>query len=486
MVYVIALSEKELDRIDMDLRLKQFFTKTVAADALPRGAEPQITMLVKRSPTSGQVSPLVWLGVVRQPRGEKVAAVDSRVNVELLRECPVPVSLQDIEGKLPLHVRNVVAAASGREVTILDDVVSEALLSALAQYHEKLRQLLDFLGEAAAPERLDPLGRVEDASWQEQLEAARLAMATVDIPLARLAAWRRPADRDAPALGGLIAEPYEPSLLDYDMHHFFDGDDVFQSMGPPYVGGSVGSTFRCDIQVFEHLGRRVEIANVNASPVETRLGTDLIFYHEPTQSFVLVQYKRLPHEAGNRWIRVDERLLSQLDRLERVAALSRPASLPHEWRLGPDPCFVKLAYWPLAETINPGPSPGMYLPVPYVRLLLEDDVTRGPNGGRMLGYPQVDRYLTNTEFTTLIKNGLVGTVGTTIEQLAEIGAQRAEEDQMSVVIAVERATGPLRETVKERHRRNHAQGYDKALADRLRRQRRPTPPIPGQQMFPES
>ncbi|MER6080127.1 hypothetical protein [Streptomyces sp. NPDC001833] len=486
MVYVIALSEKELDRIDMDLRLKQSFTKTVAADALPRGSEPQITLLVTRSPAAGQTSPLVWLGVVRQPRGEKVAAVDSRVNVELLRECPISVSLQAIEERLPLHVRNVVAAASGREVTILDEAVSEALLSALAQHHEKLQQLLEFLGEAAAPERLDPLGRVEDASWQEQLEAARLAMVTVGVPPARLAAWRRPDDRHAPVLAGLIAEPYEPSLLDYDMHHFFDGDDVFQSMGPPYVGGSVGSAFRCDIQVFEHLGRRIEIANVNASPVEARLGTDLIFYHEPTQSFVLVQYKRLPHEAGNRWIRVDKKLLSQLDRLERVAALSRPAGLPHEWRLGPDPCFVKLAYWPLRETIDPGPSPGMYLPVPYVRLLLEDDVTRGPNGGRMLGYPQVDRYLTNTEFTTLIKNGLVGTVGTTIEQLAEIGLQRAEEDQMSVVLAVERATGPLRETVKERHKRNHAQGYDKALANRLRGQRRPAPPIPGQQMFPES
>ncbi|MFJ5207043.1 hypothetical protein [Streptomyces nigra] len=484
MVYVIALSEKELDRIDMDLRLKRSFTKTVAAESLPSGSEPQITLLVRRSSVAGP-APLVWLGVVRQPRGEKVAAVDSRVNVELLRECPVSVSLRAIEAELPLDVRNVIVAASDREFTILDAVASEALLSALAQHHEKLRQLLDFLGEAAEPERLDPLSRAEDASWQEQLEAARLAMATVGIPPARLAAWRRPADRHAPALAGLIAEPYEPSLLDYDMHHFFDGDDVFQSMGPPYVGGSLGSAFRCDIQVFEHLGRRIEIANVNASPVETRLGTDLIFYHEPTQSFVLVQYKRLPHEAGNRWIRVDKKLLSQLDRLERVAALSRPAGLPHEWRLGPDPCFVKLSYWPLTETIDPGPSPGMYLPVPYVRLLLEDDVTRGPNGGRLLGYPQIDRYLTNTEFTTLIKNGLVGTVGTTIEELAAIGAQRAEEDKMSVVLAVERATGPLRETVKERHKRNHAQGYDKALANRLRRQRRYAP-MPGQQTFPEA
>lgn len=415
-----------------------------------------------------------------------MAAVDSRVTVDLLRECPVPVSMHSVGEQLPLPVRDALSAASRREVTILEDTISEALLTALAQQHEKLRLLLEFLGEAATPERLDPQRRPEDASWQEQIEAARLALVTGGIPPARLAAWRRPVGRDEPALAGLIAEPYEPSMIDYDMHHFFDGDDVFQSMGPPYEGNSLGSSFRCDIRVFEHLGRRIEIANVNATNVETRLGTDMIYYHEATQSFVLVQYKRLPHEARERWIPVDKRLLSQLDRLERVAALSRPAGLPHEWRLGPDPCFVKLAYWPLTETIDPGPAPGMYLPVPYVRLLLNDEATRGPNGGRRLGYPQVDRYLTNTEFTTLIKNGLVGTVGTTIDQLAELGAQRAEEDKMSVVLAVERATDPLRETVKERHKRNHSQGYDKTLANRLRRQRRATPPIPGQQAFPES
>ncbi|WP_143110693.1 hypothetical protein [Streptomyces sp. cf124] len=486
MVYVVALSEDQLDRIDMELRLKQVFTKTVAAASLPRDPRPQITLLVRRSSAADQASPLVWLGVVRQPRGEKVAAVDSRVTVDLLRECPVPVSMHSVGQQLPLGVRDALSAASRREVTVLEDTISEALLTVLAQQHEKVRQLLDFLGEAATPERLDPQRRPEDASWQEQHEAARLAMATVGIPPARLAAWRRPVGRHEPFLAGLIAEPYEPSLIDYDMHHFFDGDDVFQSMGQPYVRNSLGSSFRCDIRVFEHLGRRIEIANVNASDVETRLGTDMIYYHEATQSFVLVQYKRLPHEARERWTRVDKRLLSQLDRLERVAALSRPAGMPHEWRLGPDPCFVKLAYWPLTETIDPGPAPGMYLSVPYVRLLLNDDATLGPNGGRRLGYPQVDRYLTNTEFTTLIKNGLVGTVGTTIQQLAELGAQRAEEDKMSVVLAVERATDPLRETVKERHKRNHSQGYDKTLANRLRRQRRSTPPIPGQQTFPES
>lgn len=90
--------------------------------------------------------------------------------------------------------------------------------------------------------------------------------------------------------------------------------------------------------------------------------------------------------------------------------------------------------------------------------------------------------MTNTEFTELVKNGLVGTVGTTLDDLEALGVERAEEE-MSVVIAVERATASPRETVKERRKRNHARGYDKALATRLRK-RRPEPPMPGQQAFP--
>lgn len=52
--------------------------------------------------------------------------------------------------------------------------------------------------------------------------------------------------------------------------------------------------YRCDIHVLQDPeGRRLEIANVDATPVEGRLGTDLIYYHEATRSFILVQYKRL-------------------------------------------------------------------------------------------------------------------------------------------------------------------------------------------------
>lgn len=307
----------------------------------------------------------------------------------------------------------------------------------------------------------------------------RLGLAIANIPPSRLAAWRRPSDPNAPYLAGLIPEPFEQGMLEHDARHIDFGIDVFTEAGWPSGSYATGASFRCDIQVFEYLGSRIEVANINATPVENRLGADLIYYHEATQSFILVQAKRLPPAVGNRWMRVDKQLLGQLDRLDQVAALSRTPCAPHEWRLGSDPCFVKLAFWPLEETIESGPAPGMYLPVSYVRLLLGDDATQGPNGGTRLGYGYVDRYLGNTEFTELVKNGLVGTVGTTLDDLKLLGLERAEEG-MSVAIVVDRASAPPRETVKERHKRNHARGYDKALATKMR-QRQSRDPGAGQQ-----
>lgn len=204
----------------------------------------------------------------------------------------------------------------------------------------------------------------------------------------------------------------ERSLIDYDVRVAGAAFGMFSDW-------QQGNTVRCDIHVLHDAsGRRLEVVNVNATPVESRLGTDMLYYHEPTKSFVFVQYKRL--DPDPRSIYVDERLRSQLDRLEETAKLSTPPAQPSEWGLGNDPCFVKLAYWPQSADRCPaqGLAPGMHLPVSYIRLLLDDDCARGKRAGstaRILGYEQVERHLTGTQFIDLVKHGLAGTIGTTWE-----------------------------------------------------------------------
>jgi hypothetical protein len=155
-------------------------------------------------------------------------------------------------------------------------------------------------------------------------------------------------------------------------------------------------------------------------------------------------------------IRVDDRLMSQLDRLEKVSSLSSDPKVPGEWRLGKDSCFLKLAYWPTAGHKLDQLAPGMYLPLSYVRLLLRDDCTRGRSGrgdARYLGYGYVDRHLVGSQFVELVKHGLAGTVGTSASQLRELVEGRSKASQ-SVVMAIE-SSG---ESVGDRQRRNRDRG----------------------------
>lgn len=78
----------------------------------------------------------------------------------------------------------------------------------------------------------------------------------------------------------------------------------------------------------------------------------------------------------------------------------------------------------------------MYIPVSYARVLLDDDRTLGSRGGRIFSCKRVDRYLVGSEFADLVKLGLVGTVGTSVEQLRDFGLQRAREGY-SVVLGFE-------------------------------------------------
>ncbi|RKR90542.1 hypothetical protein BDK92_4918 [Micromonospora pisi] len=331
--------------------------------------------------------------------------------------------------------------------------------------HPGLIPLLDWLIAQASPPALNS-DDAADRAWQEQQDATRTVVRIADFPSAAFAAWRRPESRDAPYLAGLIPQPVEHSLIDHDIRVTGDAFGLSREWLSQHDG-------RCDIHVLQDdQGRRLEVVNVNATRVEARFGTDMIYYHEPTKSFVLVQYKRLdPHKRSTR---VDDRLLRQLDRLEELTRLSGTPERPAEWRLGKDPCFLKLAYWP-AGYDSPslkGLTPGMYLPVSYVRLLLADDCTLGSRTGsqaRLLGYDQVERHLVNTQFIELVKHGLTGTVGTSVTQLRNLVMRRVEEGR-SVVLARESSN----ESNRERAKRTRSRG---TKARRYAHQTHPQDPL---------
>ena len=447
MVYVVTLAGEELTDIRSRLRAEQRLTKAFnKGEALPEA--PRVVLVVRDGTDEGQSRTLAWLGVAVH-RG-KIGAVDDSLTVDHLRECTEDIPLDGNNGLLCLlsdEVREEI-----EQSFLLGSVRSfgrttwEAMENELRRRHPNLTLILDWLGALADPPGLSN-DAPEDQAWQAQRDAVGTIARIFKVPPTIFSAWKRPLSRHAPYLAGLIPEPVEQSLIEHDARTMADSSGLFSE----WIDRTDA---RCDIHVFrDETGRTLEIANVNATEVEARLGTDMIYFHEPTASFVLVQYKRLHPDRHT--MSVDARLLRQLDRLENVARLGKPAARPEDWRLGTDPCFLKLAYWPDKPAI-PADSlaPGMYLPVSYARLLLENDCTlsgrtrdNGENG-RMLGYDQVPRHLVNTQFIELVQHGLVGTIGVTVEQLRALVEERVQSGH-DTVVGVERS----RESARARQKR---------------------------------
>jgi hypothetical protein len=445
--YFVSLTADETASTVGQLRIDQRLTVALRRGQQPVGVDsagPPVVLVLTESGVGGPRR-LQFLGV--RARHNIVGPVDRSITIEPLRECMQTIYWEGPVGNLLDRLPKGLASDADRDaprgaVGECDRDVWSAVEGLLREGHPELGPLLDWLLAQANQVVFDD--SPADQSWQEQQDATRTVVRIAGFPPSAVAAWDRPPGRDDPYLAGVIPQPPEHSLIEHDIRAAGVAFDMAAQLA-----NEPGA--RCHIHVLrDNEGRQLEIANVNAIGVEHRTGTDMLYYYQPTESFVLVQYKRI--DPVKRFTLVDARLRSQLTRLEKVASLSRSAQGPDDWRLAGDPCFLKLAYWPQSDSglQVDGLAPGMYLPVSYVRLLLEDACT-GDDEQRHLGYPQVARHIVNTQFIELVRNGLAGTVGVTRDQLLDLVIERTAAGS-SMVVAIESS----RESAKARHQRAHS------------------------------
>jgi hypothetical protein len=439
MVYILTLtaSEEAGNRIKFlkERRLTKTFPKRIAQDWKPTA--PWIALVLSHGGEKRDVRYLKWMGAIS--RTDTPGQLDYSVTIDPLAPCLEEMPIDGPDGllaRLPEELKKEFTdTVAGEDVANCGQAFWEAFREAIEDKHPSMAELVDWLMALGTPPKFNSLDAA-DRSWQEQQDCAYCISRITGLPPLTFAAWRRPASRDAPYTAGLVPRPYEQAMAEHDARTVGVSSGMFDSWWPE-------DSTRYDIHVITTSdGRRLEIVNVNDTPIEGRTGTDMVYYHEPTQSFTLVQYKRLASRAKPMY--ADKRFYDQLDRLEEVARMSKAARMPSEWRLGGDPCFMKLAYWPEHENAHATRelAHGMYLPVSYIRILLKDDSTRGTKAGsqaRILGYDNVERHLVGQQFVELVTHGLVGTVGVTVEELRTFVCSRITAGQ-SVMLGVERGS----------------------------------------------
>ncbi|MCV4290448.1 hypothetical protein OH708_21275 [Pseudomonas capsici] len=163
--------------------------------------------------------------------------------------------------------------------------------------------------------------------------------------------------------------------------------------------------------VFEQGGRKLSVIYANRNALEHTLGVDLIYYNERFELFVLVQYKIMRDEDGVMIYRPDAQLAAEMARMDtfREAVKNIEPIVDHaEYRLSDDGFLVKMVP-------NKGLIPasgelikGMYLSREYMHFLIGKNGPKGPRGGQCISFENAPRYFTNSDFSSMVRAGWIG------------------------------------------------------------------------------
>ena len=97
---------------------------------------------------------------------------------------------------------------------------------------------------------------------------------------------------------------------------------------------------------------------------------------------MLVQYKRRERASGGeRWtFRPDAQFDRQLERMRSLVESDDEPTLPHEYRLDPRCCFLKICAPMTPDAFSSDLINGVYLPLAYWQSLAASDALVGERG----------------------------------------------------------------------------------------------------------
>ena len=192
---------------------------------------------------------------------------------------------------------------------------------------------------------------------------------------------------------------------------------------------------------FQKGDRSLDVIYANRNALEKTTGVDLIYFNEIYNSFVLVQYKLMKESAkSDSFIyRPDEQLEKELQRMDNFVRTYHQEKdiLCHEqYRLCDDGFMLKFVPNKGVQPASNELIKGMYVTRKYMQFLMSDNGPAGKKGGKVIDFENSPRYLTNTEFSTFVNRGWIGTRGIQSEALKKL-IQKYFESGNAVLIADE-------------------------------------------------
>lgn len=418
--FAVLLAKERMDTFLGCVAEERMFAEPVADFQHSRTA-PLVCFLVN-------AGKLTHIGLGR--RGVRAGTGLSRLNIGNAEELSEPISVRKLLNRLPKR-----SAASIRKRFQSGGLLTEKGFSAVV---ETLRQLAP-----QASTLLDRFSETRTARIRRWPDKARENLAQ-----------QKEAVLTALSIAGLSRNPIQEwAPSDETPVSFLDGLPSVRLREDPMVvndlqnlpGFEVVKTYPYGAAVFEseETSERLTVILANRLPLEEQTGTDLIYFNETYQSFVMVQYKAMEREdrrnrPAEAVYRPDEQLKEEIKRMDTVLSALKACESNTDiggYRLAENPFFLKLCSRLVFNPDDVGLVPGMYLPLDYWKLLEIDPGIQGPRGGLRITYENAKRHFDNTAFTTVVSKAWVGTTPSQSQVLRDVIRANLETGK-AVAIAI--------------------------------------------------
>lgn len=359
-------------------------------------------------------------------RGMRAGTGIRRLNVKSITPLLTPVEITAVLDAVPGRLKN-----TARDRFTSGGLFTEksflAVVEALRSLAPETRAILDRFSLLRAERIRKISGRArESLAYQQQAVVTALSIAGLDRD--ELQEWSPP-DEGTPSsfLDGLPSVRLrEDPMVVHDLTKV-PGFDLVKSL--PY-----------NAAVFESDSERLTVVLANRLPLEEQTGTDLIYFNETYQSFVMVQYKAMERDdkEGSLFRLPSAQLDEEIQRMDKLLGILQACEKNDHrdgFRLNENPFFLKLCPRIVFQPDNIGLVPGMYLPLDYWKVLTTHPSLQGPKGGRRVTYENVGRHFENTDFVKLVAKAWVGTSTNQSAVLKEV-IREVIETGKAVVIAV--------------------------------------------------
>lgn len=221
----------------------------------------------------------------------------------------------------------------------------------------------------------------------------------------------------------------EESALQHDLVNWQGESATFHEIG---------------VSSFQQGSRILDVVYANRNSLEHTLGIDLIYYNHEFHSFILVQYKLMKDnsDTDGYYYRPDAQLDKELARMNTFLEKNHTDSEinSHEqYRLNSDGFLFKMVPCRGIQAASSQLISGMYITREYMQFLLGVAGPKGKNGGRIISFKNAPRYLTNTEFSSSVNRGWIGSKMHQSDILEKV-VKNFLETGRALIIAVEKET----------------------------------------------